>query len=262
MSSMNREEEIILSLISQFARLTPHVVDIGAGDGITFSNSHALITSHKWHATLIEGKREVMASLADLYADSQRSVSIVNTYVSPLDIASLLRGLSVPQQFGVLSLDIDSFEYDLLDSLLKEYRPSILCVEINERFPPHIDYRLVWEPGKAYPDLTLVSSASISCMCTMLESHGYVGIHLEYNNLIAVPIESPGQIQAPIRAAMSPSDLYYRGYWFREDRAAKFPWNARFEHWQVSDVDQLRVALGQLSSGSAFKFFLDRRSHL
>ena len=261
MNSRHLEEEIITEILQKFSQIEPYVVDIGAADGITFSNSFKLISDLGWRGTLIEARPEPTQSLIGHHLGSQARLSIVNAYVNPPNICELLRGLNVPNQFGFLSLDIDSFEYDLLDEILAQFRPSVICVEVNERFPPNIDYRLVYEEGKTYPDLTLVSSASVSCMNKMLESHFYCPLHLEYNNLLAVARDSVGSIRDSIRSSKSITQIYNEGYLFRADRAKEFPWNERFSHWQYSTLQEISEEMASLTKGFKYSFHLDHSSH-
>ena len=261
MKSMNQEEEIIAQYISMIDQIDNYVVDIGASDGVGFSNSFKLISDHGWRGSLIEARPDQAQSLIQNHTKNHTRLSIVNSYVDPNNICELLRGLDVPRQFGFLSLDIDSFEYDLLDEILAQFRPTVICVEINERFPPNIDYRLVYKEGRRYPDLTLVSSASVSCMSKMLESHFYCPLHLEYNNLLAVARDAVGSIRDLIRSSNSTTQIYNEGYLSRADKANKFPWNERFSHWQYSTPQEISEEIASFTEGFDHSFYIGRSSH-
>lgn len=68
MFSQNREEEIILQY---FGDWVGKVTDIGANDGVTFSNSAALILQG-WKADLIEPSPKALARLRIRYAGVER----------------------------------------------------------------------------------------------------------------------------------------------------------------------------------------------
>lgn len=77
MHSQNREEEIILMAMGHKAK--GYVLDIGANDGITLSNSRALI-ERGWHGCMVEPDYEAFAKLAALYKDNP-DITLINAAV-------------------------------------------------------------------------------------------------------------------------------------------------------------------------------------
>jgi hypothetical protein len=69
-------------------------------------------------------------------------VQLARAAVTPLNVVSLLKGLEAPKDATLLNLDIDSFDYDVLQSVLTEYRFQFLCLEINPIFPLGIDFKV------------------------------------------------------------------------------------------------------------------------
>lgn len=72
MYSQNNEQQIILSYFS-LARHTPTLLDIGANDGLTFSNSLALIELG-WKAFLLEPSPKAFAKLQKLHENKANVV--------------------------------------------------------------------------------------------------------------------------------------------------------------------------------------------
>lgn len=70
--SQNDEQRVILDLCAQSGRL----LDIGAYDGVTFSNSRALI-ERGWTGVLVEPSHTPFAALVKLYAD-RPEIELVN----------------------------------------------------------------------------------------------------------------------------------------------------------------------------------------
>ena len=68
MYSQNNEEEVLLTYFKDF---TGVLLDIGANDGKTFSNSYALI-SHGWQAVLIEPSQSAFDKLEALHYDNEK----------------------------------------------------------------------------------------------------------------------------------------------------------------------------------------------
>lgn len=72
MYSQNNEEQIVKEYFDRYyPNLTGTVLDIGANDGKTLSNSRALISELDWHAVLIEAARTPFTALQELYKDNK-----------------------------------------------------------------------------------------------------------------------------------------------------------------------------------------------
>jgi hypothetical protein len=220
--SMKNEDLYIDELVRRLNVRTNFIIDIGASDGISWSNSYKLYKSG-FDGLSIEGNKAKASALISNYADLSGNIAVVNTFIKPKSINNLLDGLNVPQSPDLLSLDIDSFEYDLIETLLCRYRPKIICVEINERLPPPIYYVLRYSESLPHRDMTLVSSASIFAWSGLFKKNHYKLFRLEYNNLIVIDSQVENFECFQDRSV---DDLYND---FKEllDREVLFPWNSR-----------------------------------
>src|SRR4030095_4527693 len=105
------DEERMLSEV--VARLVPDeaarvAVDIGAGDGIRGSNTYALFR-RGWRGVGFEGDEKRGRRLASAYRNFE-GVEAQHALVTPSNVVELLGAAGVPRDFGVLSLDIDSYD--------------------------------------------------------------------------------------------------------------------------------------------------------
>src|SRR5437660_6241174 len=119
-------------------------VDIGAGDGVRGSNTYALFR-RGWSGLGIEGDERRSRRLARAYRNFHE-VEPLHALVAPPDVIALLREHGVPHDFGVLSLDIDSYDYFVLDSILRGFRPRLVVTEINEKIPPPVRFVVRYDP--------------------------------------------------------------------------------------------------------------------
>ncbi|HCF29514.1 MAG TPA: hypothetical protein DEV81_20445 [Cyanobacteria bacterium UBA11049] len=94
-----------------------------------------MLAVNGWSGLAIEYNSEDFAELAEEYKDFS-GVNLSRCMVTPDTVVPLLTSNRVPREFGVLSLDIDSYDRDVLAQILNSYRPSLICVEINEKIPP------------------------------------------------------------------------------------------------------------------------------
>ena len=219
--SNGREEQI---LAGYAAELLPSghnrmAVDIGAGDGMRWSNTYALFLNG-WKGVGIEfdGRKFVKLARAykyfpDVYACRNRA--------TPANIVPLLQSYETPTDFAVLSLDIDGNDYWVLRAILSQFRPQLIVTEINEKIPPPVRFVV-----KYNPDFQLrhhffgYSMAVLSDLC---DEFGYVILNLEYNNAFLAPKELAAE------RAVEPAAAYTAGYLNRPDRKARFSLNFDME---------------------------------
>src|ERR1051325_5927149 len=181
------EERLLEGFISE---LLPEghdrtAVDIGAGDGVRGSNTYALFVKG-WRGVGIEGDEKRARRLARAYKNFDE-VAARHALVTPANVSSLLKEHAVPREFGVLSLDIDSYDYWVLDALLKSFRPRIVVTEINEKIPPPVRFVVGYDPDfRLQHHFFGYSIASLEELCG---HHSYALLALEYNNAFIAPRE-------------------------------------------------------------------------
>ena len=197
------------------------IVDIGAGNGVRWSNSYALVLEG-WNALGIEAdphKYDLLSQVYRRFPNARAS----HSRVQPDSINSLLEGFAIPKNFSVLCLDIDGNDYWILDAILSSFRPRLIVTEINEKIPPPIRFVVKYDPDfKLRHHFYGYSMAALGDLCAR---HGYGVLRLEYNNAFIAPVELAGErfIDAPV--------AYDRGYRNRADRKKRF--------WLNFDVDAL-----------------------
>jgi hypothetical protein len=208
------EEDVMARLLP--ARARGVAVDIAACDGMTKSNTLALYR-RGWTGCAVEADPARFADLARAYRKFP-GVVLVRTWVSPENVCAVLRSAGVPQEFDFLNLDIDSYDRDVLDALLQEFRPQLVCAEINEKIPPPIEFSVRYAPGHRWGGDHFYGQ-SIATLAKVARDRGYGLVELEYNSAFLVPGAE----------GLSAKEAYRRGYLGRADRLARFPWNADME---------------------------------
>lgn len=220
----NFEEERILQkyiaqLLPPTAGASRTAVDIGAGDGVKGSNTYALF-SDGWRGVGFEGSNRKVCKLAAAYKHFPQ-VSAANCVVTPENVVPLLKAYNIEREFGVLSLDIDSYDYWVLDALLAEFRPRLVVTEINEKIPPPVKFVVKYDP--AFQMTHHFFGYSIASLADLAARHNYAILEVEYNNAFLAPLELAGAL------ARDAADAYREGYTNRPDRREKFRANANME---------------------------------
>jgi hypothetical protein len=121
-------------------------VDVGAGDGIEFSNTRQLIlppqlNGQAWHSIQIEADKARARDLRCLYV-ANGNVAVVETAVGwgpsdSLDAILARCDPPPPLEFDFLSIDVDGNELAIWHAV-GQYRPRVVCVEFNPSWPPWI----------------------------------------------------------------------------------------------------------------------------
>lgn len=218
------EQQILRSYIE---RIIPKdyprtVVDIGAGNGVRWSNSYALVLEN-WKALGVEADSNKYALLTRAYRRFPKAKAC-HALASPENINDLLADFEINKEFGVLSLDIDGNDFWVLDRILSRFRPGLIVTEINESIPPPLRFVV-----KYNPDFQLrhhFFGHSISAVEDLCRRHGYGILELEYNNAFLAPVELGSKYFREAKTA------YREGYLNRPDRQMRFPWNADMEALQ------------------------------
>ncbi len=222
--SKHDEEKIILYIIGQLSisKENQFFVDIGAGDGICASNTFALY-SNNWNGLAFECNSNKFAELATLYYNEVPYVMLSNNKVNPENIEYLLKYHQVPKEFGFLSLDIDGYDYFVLDKIMGLYRPSLICTEINERIPPPIKFTVRWDPDYVWPQNHFYGQ-SISQLYTLCLKYDYALVKYHYVNAFLVPKELNNKWKC-----LKPEEAYREGYLEKADRKVRYWYNADME---------------------------------
>jgi hypothetical protein len=214
------EDALIAKYLAQSPPAHRYCVDIGAGDGETSSNSCKLFRDG-WEGLALEYSGPTFSRLAYRYSDLNRC-SLGRFRVTPDNVVSLLKAAEAPEDFGFLSLDIDSYDHFVLEKILEVYRPSLMCVEINEKIPPPVKFAVQWRPDHSWTEDHFYGQ-SLEILAELAGRFQYTLVDLEYNNAFLLPSKAVTAPPRPVR------QVYEDGYLKREDRLKRLPWNKDME---------------------------------
>jgi hypothetical protein len=134
-------------------------VDIGAADGIDMSNTY-LLAANGWKGLSLEIDVNKFAMMAVTYQEFP-DISLVRSRVTPRNIIDLLDYAEVSKEFGVLNIDIDGYDFYVLEEVLKKYRPQIIVAEVNPLIPVSICFSIkfsesfMWNGGNGFQGMSL-----------------------------------------------------------------------------------------------------------
>ena len=141
-------------------------VEFGAWDGKHLSNSFHLV-EQGWNAVYIEGDKEKYQDLLETVKQYPK-IKPINSMVGfeesdSNNLNNLLIGTKIPEDFDLLSIDIDSFDLAVWQCFVG--KPKVVIIEINSSIEPGI---LQWHDG------IFCQGNSFSSTIKVAEDKGYM----------------------------------------------------------------------------------------
>ena len=186
--SQNGEDGVINALLACLRIKHGWVCEFGAWDGRYLSNTFNLV-ENGFSGVLIEGEfdkdQDLVKTLNDYKSVTPIHATVRESGANCLD--DILRTTLIPIDFDVLSIDIDSSDYQVWQGT-KKYFPKIVVIEINSSFRP-------WE-RYVYGD-GFQSGSSFRSMLELGQSKGYTFV-CHTGNMIFVRNDLVSKIQNEI----------------------------------------------------------------
>lgn len=145
--SQNGEDGVLAELLRRMPGRSEWVCEFGAWDGKQYSNTFALVEKG-YKAVYIEGREDYYQDLlktCESHPNIHPIHAMVN-YEGDNTLDAILTETNIPIDFDILSIDIDSYDYQVWRSIEK-YSPKIVVIEINSSISP-LDMTHIHGPGK------------------------------------------------------------------------------------------------------------------
>jgi hypothetical protein len=200
--SQNGEDGVIAEILKRLDLLKEKswCVEFGAWDGKHLSNTFALVDGHDFRAVFIEGDRTRFNDLLETATQYPQIVPVC-AYVSAVSddsqsLDKILMATGIPSSFTLLSIDIDSFDLDVWESLT-HYEPIVVVIEINSSVPPGI----VWRHSRN------TQGNTFSATCNVASRKGYTLV-CHTGNLVFVRNDHVGNLNIEDRYVNYPELLF------------------------------------------------------
>jgi hypothetical protein len=141
--SQHGEDGIIQTIFKYIGNeINPWAIEFGAWDGFHLSNTAVLWSKFNWNTVLIEGNIDRFNDLIEMSnQNSEYLIYPINSMVSIEEnsLESILINNNINRiDFDLLSIDIDSDDYYVFDSL-NHLRPRVVVCEYNPTIPYYLD---------------------------------------------------------------------------------------------------------------------------
>jgi len=131
--SQNGEDGVISEILKRLHIHVGWVCEFGAWDGIHLSNTFNLV-KQGFNAVYIEGDESKYHDLLKTVSKYDNKIKPIKAFVDHKNTSNsldnLLKTTNIPIDFDVLSIDIDSYDYQVWKSV-EIYKPKIVIIEIN-----------------------------------------------------------------------------------------------------------------------------------
>lgn len=240
---LEKEFKLLLKISGESVDSKSYIVDIAASDGITMSPVFPFFKKGA-RGFAVEFDSRKFAKLAFVYR-SLPQVTLLKQKITPLNIAEIMKSISVPLNFEILNLDIDSYDLEVTDAILSSgFKPNIVTIEINEKIPPGIYFNVKYTPDH-YWQGDHFYGCSLTAAKTTLNRHNYRLVWLEFNNAIFVQ----NAYAECTWDSLTVEEAYKVGYLDRSNVKKLFSYNQNVWHWNSLSPEEAMIEIE--------KFFLN-----
>lgn len=168
--SQQGEDGIIEKIFDLIGVSSKYYVEFGAKDGHHLSNTKLLREKHGWKGLLLDDK----------YID--KKINLYKEFITAENINELFRKYNVPEDFDLLSIDIDYNDFHIWNAIDPRYRPRVVIIEYNATHLPNEDKVVKYEPY-GFWDRSNYYGASILALYRLGRKKGYSLVYAEKNGI-------------------------------------------------------------------------------
>ena len=125
--SQGGEDGIVEAIFDKIGAQNKWCLEVGASDGIMFSNTRKLI-EQGWNAILIEKDKDLYEKLVK-NCEKYQNVKTFNLEISAgISLDSILKQCGAPKEIDLLCIDVDGQDWHIWNQLI-EYQPRVVVIE-------------------------------------------------------------------------------------------------------------------------------------
>ncbi len=173
--SQNGEDGVLAEIFARIGVERRFFVEFGVQDGVQ-CNTRYLAEVQGWSGVYFEADEAQFSGLERRLANRD-DLATVRSYVTPANVEQLFRDAAVPDDFDLLSIDVDGQDYWVWEAI-DELRPRVVVIEYNSALPA--EEQLV-EPRGRSAAFTLFDffGASLGALRALGEHKRYTLVHTE-----------------------------------------------------------------------------------
>lgn len=178
--SQNYEDGLIAEIFKRIGTTNRFFVEFGASE---LMNNTTYLLVKNWTGIWIEADprtvKRIKARHKVLIRD--KKLSVRNAFVTAENIETLFKELDAPEEFDLLSIDIDGNDYWVWKAI-ESYRPRVVTIEYNAKFSPDVKWVMKYNPGHRWGG-TCYHGASLKSLEILGSSKGYKLVGCDFNGV-------------------------------------------------------------------------------
>jgi len=176
--SQNGEDGIISNIFKHIGTTNKIAVEFGVGDGLEANTR--LLAEQGWNCYWFDG----------LPADNRpANINYKQTWLTADNIVVNFESMNIPDQFDLLSIDVDGNDYHLREAL-QDYRPRVIVQEYNGSFGPGEEYIMPRNDSYSWQLWAKDFGASLLSLTQQANRLGYDLVYCESRGVNAFYIRS------------------------------------------------------------------------
>ncbi len=168
--SQGDEDGIIAEIFRRLAIAEGSFLEIGVENGL---ECNSLLLIHKgWTGAWVEGNRQQQEVIAAKFGSliQDKTLNVGMGMVDAGNINALASQVGAVEDLDFLSIDIDGNDIYVFEAV--GFKPKVVCIEYNAKFPPDVAARQVYDP-KRYWRGTDYFGPSLRAMNEIAIAKGY-----------------------------------------------------------------------------------------
>lgn len=176
--SQGGEDGIITKIFKRIGQTNKYFVEIGVG-GLESISTFLLLDS--WSGLWLESNPKGVELFQNKFNKiiNQGRLAIKEAFVTQENIQTFFKENQVPNEFDLLSIDIDGNDYWVWQAISSNYSPRVVVIEYNAALGPSLEWIMKYNP-KHHWDKTAYVGASLKSLELLGAKNGYclVGCNL------------------------------------------------------------------------------------
>ena len=175
--SQHGEFPVILEIFEKINKNAGFAVEFGAANGVWYSNIRNFIELG-WNSLQMDGNPE-REGKSDIVTDVKKE------FITSENINYLFKKYNVPNEFELLSIDIDGNDYWIWKNL--NYFPDVVIIEYNSNIPHDVSVSLKYDANYQFDWKNGFYSASLQAYLNLAKEKNYfLYLEMAHTNLIFI----------------------------------------------------------------------------
>jgi len=169
--SQNGEDGVLDEVFRRIGTTNRFFVEFGAADGLKNNTTNLLVKA--WSGVWLEANPKHVDSIHEKFGAliEKKKLCAKEAKVLPENVESVFRQTGVPEEFDLLSIDIDGNDYWVWKAI-SDFKPRVVVIEYNAVFYPDQKWVMQYNPGHRWPR-TRYFGASLKSLELLGQEKGY-----------------------------------------------------------------------------------------